>query len=84
MIDNAKATYVKSQLDRNVNDPKKCWRIINNFLDNSPTSLCDVIFTNDETGLIVQKEDEANFLNNHFVNISTRLGLNSNAVYYFH
>ena len=76
MIDNAMAKYIKSQLDRNVKHPKKIWRIINNFLDNSPTSLCDVTFTNDD-GMLVQKEDEANFLNNYFVDILTRLGLNS-------
>ena len=52
--------------------PRNCWRIINNFLDNSPTSLCDETFPDDETCLIVQKEDEANSLNNYFVN---RLGL---------
>ena len=39
MIHNAKAKYIKSQLDRNVKNPKKCWCIINNVLDNSPTSL---------------------------------------------
>ena len=54
---------------------------MNKFLDNSPSSLCDVSFTDDATGLIVQREDEANFLNNYFVNISTRLGLNSDTIY---
>ena len=29
----------------------------------------------------MQREDEANFLNNYFVNISTRLGLNSDTIY---
>ena len=76
MIDNAKAAYIKSQLDRNVKNPKKFWRIINNFLDNSPTSLSDITFVDDATGNAVPKGGEANFLNDYFVNISTRLDLN--------
>ena len=77
MIDNAKSVYIQSQLDRNVKNPRKFWRIINNFLDNNPTSLSDINFIDDETGSIIVKGEEANFLNNYFVNISTRLGLNA-------
>ena len=39
MNDNAKSVYIQSQLDRNVKNPRRFWRIINNFLENSPTSL---------------------------------------------
>ena len=81
MIDRAKATYIKSQLDRNVKNLKKFWRIINNFLGNKTVTYGDITFKDASTGLNTEKGTEATFLNNYFVNISTRLGLDSDTVY---
>ena len=80
MVDNAKSTYIKSQLENNSKNPKKFWRIINGFLNNKTTSLGDITFKDVTTGLNVEKGTEASFLNNFFVNISTLLGLDQDIV----
>ena len=81
MIDEAKANYIKSQLKRNILNPKKFWRIINGFLKNDAVISGNIVFKDTETGLNIEKGNEASFLNNYFVNISPRLGLNSDVVY---
>ena len=78
MVDVAKSTYIKSQLERNIRNPKKFWRIINSFLENKSVSPGDIVFTDVNTGENVEKGTEATYLNNFFVNIATRLGLNVN------
>ena len=75
MVDNAKSDYIKSELDRNAKNPKKFWRIINSFLDNKCSSLSDINFLDPETDAFVPRGSEANYLNNYFVNIATRLGM---------
>ena len=77
MIDNAKSDYIKRELDRNAKNPKKFWRIINVFLDDKRFSVSDVSFYDDVTDAPVPKGSEANFLNNYFVNIATRLGMHA-------
>ena len=81
MIDKAKSTYIKSQLDRHTKNPKKFWRLINSFLDNRTVSLGDITFKDTITGENIIKGSEASFLNNYFVNIATRLGLDANTDY---
>ena len=81
MIDNAKSAFIRNELNRNVKNPKKFWRIINRFLDNRSNNAGDVIFIDTATGESIPKGAEANFLNDFFVNISTRLGLCPDAVF---
>ena len=68
MIDKAKANYIKSQLERNIRNPKKFWRIINGFLKNDAVISGNIVFKDTVTGLNIEKGNEASFLNNYFVN----------------
>ena len=81
MINNAKSVYIKSQLERNANNPKKFWRVINSFLDNETVEHGNITFKDMNSGENVEKGNEPTFLNNYFVNIAERLGLNSDTVY---
>ena len=81
MIDKAKSNYIKLQLDRNVKNPRRFWRIINSFLKNDTTNTGEIVFTNTQTGCIIEKGNESSYLNNFFVNIATRLGLDDATVY---
>ena len=69
MIQKAKADYIKNQLNNNTRNPKKFWRIIKDLLNPTLTPTVNAMFVNPNTGLDVQCGDEANFLNDYFINI---------------
>ena len=81
MIDRAKSNYMKVQLEQNIRNPKKFWRVINGFLKNNTVTIGDIVFVDAQTGQNVVKGNEAAYLDNYFVNISTRLGLDDDTVY---
>ena len=51
------------------------------YLKNNTVTIGDIVFVDAQTGQNVVKGNEASYLNNHFVNISTRLGLDDDTVY---
>ena len=81
MIDKAKSVYSKSQLEQNANNPKKFWRVINSFLENKTVEYGEITFKDMNSGANVEKGNEPTFLNDYFVNIAERWGLNCDAVY---
>ena len=81
MIDRAKAVYIKSQLERNVKNPRKFWRIIHSFLDNKKVEYGEIVFKDSNSDENIEKGGEAELLNNYFVNIATRLNLNSDMAF---
>ena len=67
MIERAKQNFIKNSLNRNVKNPKRFWRIINDMIkiENS-ILISDVEFINNVTMEPVQTDDVPNFLNEFF------------------
>ena len=68
-IRNAKAAYIKNNLRRNVNDPKKFWKTINTLLKGPKKEIVAHEFISNITGEIIQQSDICNFLNNFYANV---------------
>ena len=71
LIRSAKARYIKNNLSRNVDDPKKFWKAINNLLKGPKKEIIAHEFINNDTGNIVRQEDICDFLNNYYINIGS-------------
>ena len=72
-IDKAKSQYIISNLQRTSKNPKKFWRIINDFIkpDNSPDAT-NIKFINSDSGNPVDDRDVPNFLNNFFAIVAEK------------
>ena len=75
MIDRAKANYIKTQLRANGRNPKKFWRIINNIIAPTDDVLVNQRFFDQRTNNLVPVGEEAEFLNNYFVDIVKNLDI---------
>ena len=69
LIRNAKARYIKNNLARNTDDPKKFWKIINNLLKGPKREIVAHEFIDNNTGEVIKQDDICDFLNNYYVNI---------------
>ena len=78
LIESAKKEYISALLDNNSSCPKKFWKHINQFLKGEYGTYHHRNFIGPETGNSVKTEPD--FLNDYFVNISSRLGFGPNHV----
>ena len=69
LIRNAKARYIKNNLARNADNPKKFWKSINNLLKGQKREIVVHEFFYSNTGDVIKQEDICDFLNNYYVNI---------------
>ena len=74
MIETAKKKYISELLEQNSSCPKKFWKYINQFLKGEYGNYHYPDFVDPVTGNTVIHGNECNFLNDYFVNISSRLG----------
>ena len=77
LTDNAKSNYFRNVLNNNKRNPKKFWRIIKNFTDNNQNNNMTPDFVDPHTTTSVSQNDIPDFLNQYFVNISERLGIDT-------
>ena len=74
LIDHAKSLYIQNSLYQNVKKPRKFWKIIKNMIDSDDiVDITAFIFKSPLTNLVIHKDDTPDFLNEYFVNISTRI-----------
>ena len=78
MVESAKKLYISSILENTSSNPKKFWRHINQLLKGNSSVNNQVIFHDQTSNEEIEKGEEANFLNDFFCNISTRLGFEHN------
>ena len=69
LIRNAKAIYIKSNLARNVDDPKKFWKTINNLLKGPKREMVAHEFIDNNTGETIRQGNICDFLNDFYVNV---------------
>ena len=74
LIETAKKEYISRLLENNSSCPKKFWKYINQFLKGEYGKYQHPIFLDPSTGTTVITGNEPAFLNDYFVNISSRLG----------
>ena len=75
MIDRAKSNYFRNLLNINKNNPKKFWRTIKSFTDNTSKNTVVPNLVDPHTHLIIPNDDSPDYLNNYFVNIVDRLNI---------
>ena len=70
LVDKAKSDFITRKLDQNSRNPKKFWQSINDLIkDKVEVDICNIDFINPATGLVVDKDNTPDFLNNYFANI---------------
>ena len=72
-VRNARRDFINVALNRNKNDPRKFWRIINSLYNSTEVSIYDGGFTDPFNGLCVPIDNISDFLNDYFANIGSRL-----------
>ena len=68
-VRNAKAVYIKNNLARNTNDPKKFWKTINNLLKGPKKESVAHEFIDSITGKSIKEGDICDYLNNYYANV---------------
>ena len=71
-IRNAKSEFVKEQISENRHDSKKFWNSINKLLPGNTKSKQDITLT-DENQVSIKKDITANYMNEYFATIGTKL-----------
>ena len=79
LIETAKKNYICNTLRQNQKKTKKFWKLIKNMLDGSNPQAEPNHFEDPDTNRRVNVGEAANFLNDYFCNISTRLGFDIQA-----
>ena len=76
----ARADFVKSNLENNLGNQKKFWKNIQDIIPNKSTTKGDNIFklNNKDNGNPIESKDTASFINDFFVNIGPKLAQNFN------
>ena len=69
LIRNAKAIYIKSNLRRTADDPRKFWKSINNILKGPKKDVVVHEFIDNNTGEIIMQEHVCDFSNVFYANI---------------
>ena len=78
LICKAKSEYIQRQLTVNEKNPKKFWRIIKSFLDPSSDCTVNARFIDQNTKTLVLQGNEADFLNEYYINIVRNLNISEN------
>ena len=68
LVRNAKSYYIKANLVRNANNPKKFWKTINNLLKGPKKEIIIHEYI-DNVGKIIPRGETCDFLNEYYVNI---------------
>ena len=76
---NSKATYIKSTLNNNSTDPKKFWSEISKLMGTGKDNSRAIKTIRNETGHIVCDTEAAEYMNDYYVNIGTKLAEKSNS-----
>ena len=63
LVQKAKAQFIKNNLDRNSNDPRKFWKSLNNILKGPKSEQIAHEFIKNTTGEIITGENVCDFLN---------------------
>ena len=82
LVDNAKSNFFKNALNDNRNNPKRFWRIINNFTDNNTSKNVLPVFKDPITNMVIAQDKVPDYLNNFFINISQRLDIDASELYF--
>ena len=75
LIHKAKSDYIQQQLNVHEKNPKKFWRIIKGLLNRSPDCTTNARFVDQNSTSEVEKGNEADFLNDYFINIVRNLNI---------
>ena len=78
MIDSAKKAYINALLENNTSCPKKFWKVINQFLKGDYGTAQKPSFIDPMSKEEISRDDEPDFLNEYFCDISARLGFDCN------
>ena len=70
-IEKAKSKYIIENLHCNYKNPKKFWRILNDFIKSDNTAdISTISFVDPTNGVQIDKNNIPDFLNNYFANIA--------------
>ena len=69
----ARAEFIRQNLDNNIGNQKKIWRHIQDVLPNSKSTTENIKLVNKNTGIPIEDKDTATFINDFFVNIGPNL-----------
>ncbi|CAB4011631.1 Hypothetical predicted protein, partial [Paramuricea clavata] len=75
-IKKAKKAYFQDELNRNVNNVKETWKILNNALGKKSDNIEINTLSSDSGEILTESFDIANSLNKHFVGIGPKLASN--------
>ena len=75
MVMRAKSNFIKSKLRENSTNPKKFWRVINNIINPDKCIQIEMRLFDKVAGNLVDHDDEADFLNDFFLNIVQNLNI---------
>ena len=73
MVRNARANYIKEQLEHNKSDPKKFWHSIREVIPNNNESSGSILELHNERGEPIPGQDLAHYINNYFANVGMTL-----------
>ena len=83
MVETAKKMYITTLLAKNDSCPKKFWRRIKHLLHGDKITDQNVQFVDKNTSTAIPRGEEANYLNDYYCNISTRLGFNHDDIIHY-
>ena len=83
MVGRAKSNNFRNLLTTNAKNPKKSWRILKGFTENTPKNKQSSYFVDPESNSVIPENETQDFLNSYFVNIVERLKIDC-PVYTYH
>ena len=72
LIATSKSTYIKDTLNNNKDNPKNCWRILNQTLLKGNNENSDVVF-DQGNGICTDTGTSCDFLNDHLADVGVQL-----------
>ena len=74
----AKADFIKDNLNHNQNDPKKFWQNIQEIIPNKSTNKKNIFLNNMDTNEPIELDRVADYINEYFINIGPNLATKCN------